>query len=388
MNQSDERQFSARLSAVLDDHTPSPLPLGAVVSQGRAVRFRRRLTAIISALVAVAALVSAPAVVTALAGPAHPVASTHYHVAVHPPGKGAKKGVIATGSVDEVRWTVSAAYDARSANLCFAGAGLGVKDCSADAPPAAPQRSGAPLQAQVTMAFHPLVAVWSVRADVVRVNVAFTNGQMVTLHPVAALGRSHPRFIALGAPGAAAVTRMSAYSVSGEIAYAIPFTRALDSKAVGGGDAEIQTSRWLKPDRPPLPRAATYTIGSGLVNGRHWAEHLYLGPWGTCVDGAGYGGVCIGKVGLRLLAGGPARQLASAYVDSSIGYRVVIASAEASYLTLRLADGRSVRVAVVHVAGISFAAFVTTPSADVVRWTAHTATGTVMSRAGSEVVRQ
>lgn len=374
MNTSDERQFSARLSAVLDDYPPPPLQFDAVLNRGRALKIRRRATAALGALAVVALAVVTPTAFTALTGPAQPRPLPHYQVSVSPPGKAAGKGVIATGRVDKLRWTASATYNPRTMNLCFAA--FGNRNCTVGAPSAPATRSGSLLLEQATLSLDPLVEVWSVRTDVTRVAVSLSNGQTLALRPVAVLGSGYPKFIALGAPSAAAVTAITAYSANGEIGYAIPFTHDLDLTASPSPGAEILTPRWLDPGQPARPSPISSTIGSGAVGGQHWIEQLFLGPWGTCVDGAGYGGFCFGQVGVALLHGKPARILATAKVNSTTGYVAVVASRQASYLKLRMSGGGSVEVAVIHADGVSFAAYATSPARKVLNWAVYTAAGT------------
>ncbi len=376
MNSSDERQFSARLSAVLDDYPPPPLQFDAVLTRGRAVKIRRRATAVLGALAVVAMAIAAPAAFAALTGPAQPTALAHYHVSVSPPGKGAGKGVIAIGRVGKLRWTASATYNARTTRLCFTA--FGVTDCSTGAPLAPEARSRSLLLEQGVLSMQPILELWSVRSDVTRVAFSLSNGRTLMLRPVAVFGKGYPSYIALGTPSAASVTAISAYSASGEIRYAVPFTRNIGLRAYPSPGAEILTPRWLSPGQPARPSPAAYTIGSGAVNGQHWAEHLYLGPWGTCLDGAGYGGFCFGQEGVALLRGQPARRLATAYADRTTGYVAVIASRQVSYLKLRFAGGGFVKVTATHADGVSFAAYATSPARKVLNWTACTAAGTTV----------
>ena len=56
MSTSAEQELRQRLSAVLDEMTPGPAPVGAVIRRGRAVRRRRIAGATAAALAAVAAV--------------------------------------------------------------------------------------------------------------------------------------------------------------------------------------------------------------------------------------------------------------------------------------------------------------------------------------------
>lgn len=97
MKTDDEGQLRARLGAALAQLDPGPLPLDAVVSQGRAVMIRRRVLAAAVVVVGAAAL-TVPSLTRYLAHPP-PSAPTRYHVTVRHPGKEASQRLIAYGRV-------------------------------------------------------------------------------------------------------------------------------------------------------------------------------------------------------------------------------------------------------------------------------------------------
>ena len=102
MSTSAEQELRQRLSAVLDEMTPGPAPVGAVIRRGRAVRRRRIAGATAAALAAVAVVAGFSWLGLRLPSqaPAAPPVVT-----VVPPGPGAPAGLIASGTVGRERWS-------------------------------------------------------------------------------------------------------------------------------------------------------------------------------------------------------------------------------------------------------------------------------------------
>ena len=130
-----------------------------------------------------------------------------------------------------------------------------------------------------------MVVIGDVRSDVRFLQVSLSNGQIVTLKPVAIFGRSHAAWVAMMVPYPAAVTMITAYSTKGQVGYTIPFARGAMFSAI----------RWFAPGQAARPARATYKIASGKVDGKPWAEYTYVGPWGSCLTGAGVLTRCIAK---------------------------------------------------------------------------------------------
>ncbi|HUZ54240.1 MAG TPA: hypothetical protein VMU94_17155 [Streptosporangiaceae bacterium] len=81
----------------------------------------------------------------------------------------------------------------------------------------------------------------TVGRDVTRLGVRLSDGQLLTLRPVAVFGGGYASYAAVAVPFSAAVREIVAHSASGELACAIPFT--------AGG--LIQIPRWLPAARLP-----------------------------------------------------------------------------------------------------------------------------------------
>ena len=262
----DEGDLRASLSTALDELDYGPLPLNSVISRGRTVVLRRRLTAAAGALaVAIAAI---PVIAHQVGQTAQPATSTHYQVIVHPPGAKSPRGLIAYGRLSHRHWQITGAaqrFDGQM-NVCFEAFG---DDCQISPIPVARDK-GVPADFEMEAGSAPMALIADVRSDVRFLQVSLNNGQIVTLKPVAVFGRSHAAWVALVVPYPAAVTMITAYSAKGQVGYAIPF----------GHGGTFSAMRWLAPGQSARPARATYKIASGEVNGKPWAEYAYVGPWG------------------------------------------------------------------------------------------------------------
>jgi hypothetical protein len=280
-----ERQLRARLDPELVRLMPGPPPLAAIVRDGRRIRARKRMTfaagvAVAAALVIVARL-TLPSVLSG--PPAVPPLTTHYHVTANPPGAHSQPGLIASGKVNGVPWSVRAEISGRG--YLFTGVDAYV---SAGADGNLPGRyaRGVPVEGFLGTEAGPAIQVEAVRADVTLVEVRLTNGQILRLRPVAAVGPGNASLVAFAMPDYRDVLAIEAFDARGEMSYAIPWT----------GHAWFMTERWLKPGQPALPRPQTVAIGSGTAFGQSWRQLLSVGPWGWCgqgdVEGRGGGGGC------------------------------------------------------------------------------------------------
>jgi hypothetical protein len=121
------------------------------------------------------------------------------------------------------------------------------------------------------------------------------------------------------------------------------------------------------------PRA-TYTAGSGRANGRAWAEHVCVGPWGSRVGGAGGASRCWDHI-LQM-----ARHKAAGQLDSigngGTDFIVISAAPPVNDLAVRRADGSTARASVVPAAGARFCVFASVTDNRAIRWTAYSAAGT------------
>jgi len=367
----DERELRARLGAALDELTPGPLPFNAVVRRGRAVAIRRRI-AVAAVVGVIAAAVGTSAVLYQPSTPPEPVAPAHYHVTVSPPGPGSPVGLIADGLINGRRWQVTGAQqpDASGPTICFR-ASTAEMSCDQHRPPRASRTDG-PAALTYGIGAGPVAIIGTVRSDVVYLRVALTNGQNLTLWPVAVFGRSRARYVAFEVPSSTAVTKLTAYSARSELGYAIPFT--------AGGSVEV--TRWLRPGEPALPRPASYLIGSGRLGGQPWSERAYVGPWGVCIRGAGYGSTCAPVSIGRLAEGHAAKLILVSGGSAGTSFVVVAGAPSVSYLLVSRADGSTVRVATRLAGGTSFGTFTSAPGERAIRWAAYSGAGLRLASGG------
>ncbi len=363
----DERELRTSLGSALDELDYGSLPLESVISRGKSVVLRRRLTAVAGALVIAIAAVVSPVIVHQIGHSARPATPAPYHITVHAPDPKSTPGLIAYGRLNHRRWHVTGSAErfAGGMSVCFKAIG----DACEQMPIPLPTGKDAPAEFTVTVGERPMVLIGDVRADVRYVRVSLNNGQTVTLRPVAVFGRAHASWIALMVPYAAAVTTITAYSATGELGYAIPFARG----------PQFSTVRWFAPGQIPPAKRSTYKIASGEVNGRPWSEYAYLGPWGTCVTGAGHGGKCVVGGLDQLGEGKPASLLILSLARHSTSYGVIVAKPTVSYVIVHFKNAAPLRVPTVSKGGVKFAGFAAVPPDAPVRWVAYSASGQVLA---------
>ena len=366
MNIADEVQLRTRLGAELDLLDPGPLPLDAVVKHGRTVMIRRRALAAAAVVIVAVAAVTVPKLVHIASQPASPL---HYHVTVNPPGKGASKHLIATGMVNKLRWIATGTVDHQEFNLCWRIPSQHDDSwCDGESLPA-PAPPKVPATLYGSDAGGPVFAMLFVRADIRRLMVSLSNGETVTLRPVPVFGEQRAGLVAIGVPANRSITEIQAYSATGEVGYAIPFTAT----------ADIQTVRWLTPGQPARPRPATYTIASGRIRGKPWAERLYVGPWGICLAntwGSGSYGVSYNCAPISVDApGSKLRQvIVQDFSQDHVGFAVIAGPRQLSYLVARTGHGTPFVVRVYRVGAARFAVVVAGRNATT-RWIAYSAAG-------------
>ena len=331
MSLADERQVRSRLSAALDEFSPGPLPLDAVVRQGRMVRLRRRLAVIAGVVVLAAAAAAGPEIVHQF-GQQAPAAPAHYHVTVRPPGQRSQQGLIASGAISGRPWQVTVTQQGtnRNRNLCFTA-----QETSTCLPggPSAPARSGDPADPVTTIGLRPIAIIGSVRSGVTAVRVSLSNGQILTLRPVPVFGRSYTAYYAVVVPFSSAITEIAAYAGAREVGFTVPFT--------AGGT--FSATRWFKPGQHPSLSTARYLIGSGSAGGSSWTYYAYVGAWGTCLRG-GSGGLCE-TGGLGELGDGKAASLLMLSNSSQHVYEGLMkVSQQVGYLVIRTPHGTAVAV--------------------------------------------
>jgi hypothetical protein len=154
----------------------------------------------------------------------------------------------------------------------------------------------------------------------------------------------------------------TAYSPHGELAYAIPFPRP------GGFPLVVS---WLRPGAaaPPVS-SATVASGANLRRHTHWSVQVQVGPWGTCLqDYHGYFGTWC-----RPTVSYPPNAVTLVMSGPSITERAGITGRAVAYIQLRLRNGKTARLHVLHIGGRGFYAL-SLPTGQVASWTAYTTTG-------------
>jgi hypothetical protein len=120
------------------------------------------------------------------------------------------------------------------------------------------------------------------------------------------------------------VDSATAYSRSAVIATAIPFQNP------DGGLLTFEA--WLRPGQA-VPRRVSGAFGSGTAGGQAWRATAYLGPWGTCLEGAG-AGLCFE----------PSQHPATGEMGATDSGVFGTAANSVSYLIITLKDGGTLRV--------------------------------------------
>lgn len=333
---------------------------------------RRRALAAAAVVLVVAAAVTVPKLVHIASQPASPL---RYHVTVNPPGKGASKHLIATGTVNKLRWIATGTVDHQDFNLCWRiPSEHNDSWCDAQGLPA-PAPPKVPATLYGSDSGRPVFAMLFVRTDIRRLLVSLSNGQTATLRPVRVFGQNRAGLVAIAVPSNQSITEIQAYSATGEVGYAIPFT----------APAAIQTVRWLAPGQPAVPSPATYTIASGRIRGKPWAERLYVGPWGICVNNT-WGGdnILLTLDCAPISVDSPGSKLREVIVQDfsqdHVGFAVIAGPRQLSYLVARTGHGSPFLVKVYRVGAARFAVVVARRGANT-RWIAYSAAG---QRLGSQ----
>jgi hypothetical protein len=346
-----------QLSAVLDDVTPPAAPTAAVKRRGRTIRTRRRVAVATGLAVAVVAAALVPGLLHQFKA-SGPVSRGNKNpkVTVQPVGRDAPHGLISRGAINGMPWQIT--LNSQGKNLCvrtsgnLPQAGCKPRGTYAAISPATLDGTGD----GTTNALYGIVA-----GQVRRVSVALSDGVVLNLRPVRIAGH---RWIGLELPAKLAVTKVTAYSISGEVAYTIPFT------AVRNGLPSIEN--WLLPGQS-VPRKFARLIGSGVSAGKRWSVTLHAGPWGQCavpaIPGQSPGAYCwppSRQPGLITGSGNPAKGL---------WWDVAAVRPRVSYLVLSLTDGTTRRVPTVRIGGLRFYALVIIAGPRIARWSAYDASG-------------
>jgi hypothetical protein len=322
---------------------PGAAPVEAVMMAGRKIRNRRRAGLLAGAVaVVVGAVIGVPAFTHQQALPA-PAVSRSARVTVNPPGPHAPAGLIASGLIGTTPWNLSV-VGANSDNCVFTGTGLSFSAC--DEYPGQPN-AAAPIswlgEGGGTDANPSFVSFGQVWKGVVSARVELSDGTVLTLHPARVDGL---RFVAFAIPAHLPVDSVTAYSATGEIATAIPFSASNGFPIF---------SAWVRPGQARPPRI-TGTFGSGT------AMVVHLGPWGTCLDVGGGQHDCF-----------PQTKEPGTFAMGSSPSVVFGAAAESvSYLTITRKDGSTLRAEPTAVGPQKFWAVPLSQSEQAgARWTAY-----------------
>lgn len=330
MSIQEERELSERLGDLLGGVDPRPAPVDMVVRRGRGIK-RRRYAAVAAGLaVVVAGAVLGPTVIRSQLSAPPPAAPKHYYVTVSPPAKGAKPGVIATGSINGWHWQATLSGSGKDLAAGF-GSGSSIL---ALAEPSMADGSLADFESSGDSAMRTSY-VGEVAASARYYTVTLSNGQLLTLRPHTWAGH---RYVAMVLPEALQVIRADAYGADGVIGSAVPFNFR--------GAALFQT--WLRPGQAGSPQA-TARIGAGGSGRSRWTATAYLGPWGLCgevSEQGGWDGFCMPTGTLTQFG------LTSGQFGSGPGsVEVAVARPDVAYLIVTGPGGSTSRLEVTHLAG-------------------------------------
>jgi hypothetical protein len=349
MSTSAEQELRKRLSAVLDEMTPGPAPVGVVIRRGRGVR-RRRVAGAAAAVLAAAAAVAGFSWLGLRLPSQAPVAPRPPVVTVVPPGPGAPAGQIASGTVGRAHWSARVSAP-RNGTTCLIASGDTGRFCGLSTIPLSPAGLGGGMSA------HGYEIVGGpVEPGVTRVEVLLADGQRLVLHPAVAYGQ---RWVAVALPLRTAVLKAVAYHGRTVYKYAIPFT--------GPGPHPFPVfATWRRPGSAVPPRQVIQ-VASGTDDGHRWSATEYLGPWGLCLVVTG-GSDCMNGDGPLMDAGRLTQQMY--YVPG--GVHLAVAASGVASVELDLSNGQQLRVTTrAGAVGERFYAFVLPHGTQVVGWAAY-----------------
>src|SRR5690242_13279970 len=167
MSTSAEQELRKRLSAVLNEMTPGPAPVGVVIRRGRGVR-RRRVAGTAAAVLAAAAAVAGFSFLGLRLPSQAPVAPRPPVVTVVPPG--APAGQIASGTVGRAHWSARVTAPHKG-TVCLIASGDTGRFCGITASPIGPVDLGGGMSAHGYE-----IQGGPVRPQVTRVEVLLADG--------------------------------------------------------------------------------------------------------------------------------------------------------------------------------------------------------------------
>jgi hypothetical protein len=185
------------------------------------------------------------------------------------------------------------------------------------------------------------------------------DGTTYRLYPVAWHGH---RYVALVVPWNFRLAQVTAYSPHGELAFAIPYPN------IGGFPRVVS---WLRPGTA-VPAVVSAIVAQGYTGGLQgqWGVRVQVGPWGTCLlDGLG-----APTAWCRPTLSYPPDAVILVLSGPYSSDRAGITGRAVAYIQLRLRNGKTTRLHVLHIGGQGFYAL-SVLTDDVASWTAYTTTG-------------
>ena len=320
------------------------------MAQGRRIRRRRRLARAGAVAVVAALAVAIPGLLygAVRGGAAGPPAR---QLTISQLGPAAGGGVAGSGTLDGRPWTVRLAG---GPDPVATAAGLPATDHLGTRP-----GGSDPVTWHVAGSGGRRLLAGPVSPGVAYLTMRLAGGTTYRLWPVAWHGH---RYVGVVVPWNLPVARFTAYSGQGELAYAIPFPR------LGGFPLVVS---WLRPGSavPPVS-SATVASGANLRLHTHWSVQVQVGPWGTCLlDNVGYVGTWC-----RPTVSYPPGAVTLVMSGPSVTEAAGITGRDVAYIQLRLRNGKTARLHVVHIGGQGFYAL-SVLTGPVAAWTAYATTG-------------
>jgi hypothetical protein len=242
---------------------------------------------------------------------------------------------------------------------------------------------GQPASVHVAGGVFPSYYYGTVRSDVTSLAVELTNGQTLTVRPVAVFDAKFARYFAFAVPAPKMVAEIIAYAGGRSVGLTYPFDHD-----------HAFALRWYSP-RQAVPRPESYLIGSGTITGGAWSALTYVGPSGTCqivyyrprgsyplarCPPTAIPGRDVAEVLPATFVIGPVRPELQGHSTPAI--KVAHTRAAVRYLILTRVNGTRYRVPTVAVGGTRYCAFITYLTLGgghgpktVVRWAAYDAAG-------------
>lgn len=386
-----ESELRERLVAAALRYEPGPVRYDALLRQGRAIAVRRRVTAGVAVLLVAAVSVVTPLALRTAAGQPSPYTGSRYHVTVYParqaqallPGAShsARPRLIAYGVINGQRWRLTLSVTANSpvaGPVTISGTGGYSSDYGEEfTQPRRATRSGPPAAMDEGSGTFPTFYAGTVRSDVTRLAVRLTNGQVLSITPVAIFTARYERYFGFAVPDFSSVTEIIAYAGQRKVGLTYPFNRY-----------SFMYVHWINPGQP-VPSQVNYLIRSSGRGAGRWSAWVYAGPWGACqvifLRTTGYAECPLTPVGRDTVArildlhisriGRTVRTIVPAILMAQTARSV-------SYLVLTRADGTDFRVTTVTAGTSKYCAFLTYRSelgahdgSTVVRWTAYSPSG-------------